>query len=305
VAGAAHLFMIRLFSILSAVWMVSVVCLGADAPRVLCFERGDSVWVALLDGTKPKKVAKGYSADISPDGTAVAFNTDEPSKGAPVRHIAIANIATGKVHVCKGLPSDNCIRPIWSPDGSQLLFQIIADGDWQLAAIKPDGTDFRYVKKADRSGHSFWSACWAPDGKSFYGQDLDSLCQFDLNGTELRKWDLHALFPRAGFSSGARLNVSQDGRTILLDADLDEDVQRNGWDGPPPSVWTLDLETKTTKQLTAKDAFCWEPYWLGSDEYVLTQALGKANATSIFRQKLGGNDRKLVIKDGRNPSVSR
>lgn len=295
----------RFFFFFPVLCIAAALSLGADAPRMLAFERGEFVWVAQFDGTKPKKVAKGYSAEISPDGTAVAYNTDELSKGLPIRYIAVANLASGKVTVCKGLPSDNAIRPIWSPDGSQILFQIIAEGDWQLATIKPDGSEFRYVKKADRPGHSFWSACWASDGKSFYAQDLDSLCQFDLNGTELRRWDLHVLFPKAGFNSGSRLQVSQDGRMILLDADLDEDVQRVGWDGPPPSIWTLDLESKAVNQLSAKDAFCWEPCWVEPDEYLLTQASGRTNATSIFRQKLGSGARKLVIKDARNASASR
>jgi TolB protein len=235
--------------------------------QMLAFERGEDVWVAKLDGSGAKKIAKGSAPDLSPDGQLLAFNTDEPSKDVPIRRIAIADVQTGKVKVVEGLPSNNCIRPIWSPDGKELLFQIITD-DWHLARVAADGFGFRFLKKAEPKGHSFWSACWAPDGKSFYCQDLDRLLQCDLKSEVLKSWDLLKLFPEAGFSSGARLDVAPDGRTMLLDADLNEETVRKGWDGPPPSLWKLDLETSKVTRLSAKGSFDWEPRWLSADEYL-------------------------------------
>jgi TolB protein len=231
--------------------LLSASSIEIGAQEFLAFERGDHVWLAKLDGSGARKIAKGAAPDLSPDGNLLAFNTDEPSKDIPIRRIAIADATNGKVKVVEGLPSNNCIRPVWSPDGSELLFQIITD-NWHLARVAADGTGFRFVKKAEPRGRSFWSACWAPDGKSFYCQDLDRLLQCDLRGDVIRTWDLHKLFPEAGFSSGARLDASSDGKTMLLDADLNEEVPRKDWDGPPPSLWKLDLETSKVTRLSAK-----------------------------------------------------
>ena len=276
----------------------------ALAQGTLAFERDEHVWVAKLDGSGAKKIGKGSAPDLSPDGRLLVFNTDEPSKDVPIRRIAIADLHSDKVKIVEGLPSTNCIRPVWSGDGKELLFQIITD-NWHIARVAADGSGFQFVKKSEPTGRSYWSACWAPDGKSFYCQDLDRLLQCDLNGGVQKTWDLHKLFPDAGFSSGARLDVAPDGRTMLLDADLNEESLRKDWDGPPPSLWKLDLETSKVTRLSAKGNFDWEPRWLSADEYLFISMSGGPSTISVYRQKLDGSGRKLVLKNARMPSAGR
>jgi TolB protein len=126
-----------------------------------------------------------------------------------------------------------------------------------------------------------------------------------LKGEVLKTWDLLKLFAEAGFSSGARLDVAPDGRTMLLDADLNEEIVRKGWDGPPPSLWKLDLETSKVTRLSAKGSFDWEPRWLSADEYLFITMPGGPSTISVYRQKLDGSGRKLVIKNARMPSAGR
>ena len=83
---------------------------------------------------------------------------------------------------------------------------------WHLALVNADGGDFRYVKKATATNDSFWSSCWAPDGRSIYMQDLDNLHQIGLDGAEIKSWKLESLIPKGSFSSGSRFAVSPDGR---------------------------------------------------------------------------------------------
>jgi TolB protein len=291
-------------TLLTSTGILIILSAGALAQGTLAFEREEHIWVAKLDGSGAKKIGKGSAPDLSPDGRLLAFNTDEPSKDTPIRRIAFADLQTGKVKVVEGLPSTNCIRPVWSPDGKELLFQIITD-NWHIARVAADGSGFRFVKKSEPTGRSYWSACWAPDGKSFYCQDLDRLLQCDLDGGVRKSWDLHKLFPEAGFSSGARLDVAPDGRTMLLDADLNEEIARKDWDGPPPSLWKLDLETSKVTRLSAKGNFDWEPRWLNADEYLFINLPVGPSPTSVYRQKLDGSGRKLVVKNARTPSAGR
>src|SRR5216683_1978790 len=80
------------------------------AQRKIAYERGENIFVADLDGTHAKKIADGALPEISPDGARVAFNTEGDAKNrpGPERHIAIADVASGKVTVLPNIPSDNC-----------------------------------------------------------------------------------------------------------------------------------------------------------------------------------------------------
>ena len=70
--------------------------------------------VANLDGTGEKKIADGIFPAISPDGIRVAFNTTEKTSDTTyARHIAVIDVATGKIDVFKDVPSDNSCYPSW------------------------------------------------------------------------------------------------------------------------------------------------------------------------------------------------
>ncbi len=270
---------------------------------MLGFERGGAVWVAKLDGTGARKIAAGSSPDISPDGTRIAFTQD--GKGAD-RNIAVAEVATGKVTALKNqIPSNNCYRAVWSPDGRQLLFNIWTDNDWHIGLVNADGTGFRYLKKTAPKGKSCHSTCWAPDGRSLYLQDFDKIYQIGIDGTELKSWTVDAFIPKGSFSSGSHFAVSPDGRTLLMDAEMDESIKRKDWDGPPPALWTLDLTTLKATRLTPKGFFAWEPCWLSAEEIIFgSQADGEKNP-SLHRMTFPGKERKLLLKNANSPSVSR
>jgi len=80
------------------------------AQRKIAYDRGGKIFVAEVGGTHSKKIAEGVWPEISPDGTRVAFNTEGDAKNrlGPERHIAIADVASGKVTVLPNIPSDNC-----------------------------------------------------------------------------------------------------------------------------------------------------------------------------------------------------
>src|SRR5438128_9321872 len=130
---------------------VAFSALSQAAQRKIAYERGENIIVADSDGTHSKKIAEGALPEISPDGTRIAFNTEGDAKNrpGPERHIAIADVASGKVTVLPNIPSDNCFGPVWSPGGSKLAFSIMADKAWQLGLVNADGSAFRFVKNAE------------------------------------------------------------------------------------------------------------------------------------------------------------
>ncbi len=168
-----------------------------------------------------KNGPKGDLPQISPDGASVAFTTNEPSDKLPVRHIAIADLATGKMNVLKSVPSDNSFGPAWSPDGKSLLFSIFTSDDWQLGFINADDTGFRIVKKAQAKDRSFYEPSWAADGKSFFCHDLDAIYRFDLDGKLIKKWAIHEIVTNGDMSSNCRLSVSPDGKASISLMDIE------------------------------------------------------------------------------------
>ena len=105
--------------------------------RHIAFERDQAVWIANLDGTGEKKIADGIFPAISPDGTRVAFNTTEKTSDTTyARHIAVIDVATGKINIFKDVPSDNSYYPSWTADGKQILFTTRPHEVWDLAVVK-------------------------------------------------------------------------------------------------------------------------------------------------------------------------
>lgn len=278
---------------------------ASDVSPRIAFERENKIWIADLDGKSAKKISDGSLPEISADGTRVAFNTDEPGAKIPIRHIAVADIATGKVTVLKDMPSNNCFGPVWSPDGKSLLFSIYMDEDWQLGLINADGTGFRIVKKTETKDHSYYSPCWAADGKSYFCHDLDAIYRFDMEGALLKKWDIHTIVENGDMNSNSRMSASPDGKSLIMDIDMDEDHNRDNWDGPPPAIWLLNLSADKAERLTRKDYFAWDPFWINSDEFIFLSQGPKENEPSLYRGSARSGNYTLVIKNGRTPSASR
>jgi TolB protein len=280
--------------------------LSNAAQRKMAFERSENIFVADLDGSHAKKIANGALPEISPDGTRVAFNTEGDAKNrhGPERHIAIVDVASGKVTVLPNIPSDNCFGPIWSPDGKQLAFSIMADKAWQLGLVNVDGSGFRFVKNAGLRPEAFGAPEWAHDGKSIFCHDLDNIYQIDLEGNVLKKWELAKILTDASMNSGDRLSISPDGNTLLMDVDCGSEHERKNWDGPQPAIEELEITADKAVRVTGKDDFVWEPFWLGPNEFLCLIQKEKENEPSIYRMSLDGKNPTLLVKHARTPSAS-
>ena len=126
---------------------------------------GQALWMANADGSNPRRLAAGFSAeanydDWSPDGSLIAI--DDPVGGRQ----GITIVPTDGTGVARtldvGMPAEGAeFRP---PDGSEILFRG-TDSGFGLYAIRPDGTGLRRLTALE--GRNEWDALffgWSPDG---------------------------------------------------------------------------------------------------------------------------------------------
>lgn len=282
--------------------------LAADVPaRKLTYEKEDGIWIADLDGSSAKKIADGQSPDLSPDGTKLAYNTVQAVGQPAHRQLAVVDLASGKTTVLKQVPSDNCMGARWSPDGRQLLFEYYVNNERRLGTVNADGTGFHDIQESEPKHKDYWGEAWAADGKSFFAEDMENLYLLDLNAKVLKKWPIATLVPKGGMSGDSRLDAAPDGKTLLMDVEMDEKERKN-WDGPPAAIWLLDLKTEKATRLTPKALYGWDCHWLEAPKSILFVSQGAEDETqSICRMSVDhqGQDCETLVKDARGPGTSR
>jgi TolB protein len=273
------------------------------AQRRIVFVRDSSIWIANLDGSKSRKLVRGADPCISPDGQKVAFTISPTGGKEAVRHIAVMELSTGSTKVFQETPSNNCFGPVWSPDGSQILFEIFVENHWRLGLLNSDGSGFRFLELPFRDS-GWWSAIWAPDGKSIYCQDLDKIYRFDLSGGLLASWEVGKIIPNSDMDSSKRLSLSDDGQRLLIDANMDDEEPPKDWAGPPPAIWLFDIPSGKATRLTPKKSYASDSCWLNQSEYLLVDSTKNEKTSSIYQASIGGGTPRRLIKNAADPSVS-
>jgi len=236
--------------------LASLSATALPADRHIAFERNNAVYVANLDGTNEKKIADGIFPAISPDGTRVAFNTVEKTSDTTyVRHMAVTDVASGKTTVFKDVPSDNSYYPSWTGDGKQILFTTRPHEVWDLVVINSDGTNFHVLRPGIQNEVTCYSPVWARDGQSVFCQDMTNIRQIGLDGAVRAQWKIEKIIPKGDMSGDGRIDVSPDGKRLLLSIDMGEESGRKDWDGPLPALWGVRSPIAKGDQVNAKKTF--------------------------------------------------
>jgi TolB protein len=292
--------MLRLFLLICTLTrLVLPEAIAAESTRHICFSRDRGVWVANLDGTNAHKIVTGDDPAISPDGVRIAYT--EPGKGS-IRHIAVIEVSSGKKVIFRNLPSDNAYGPVWSQDGQRILFNIFTENHWRLGLIGVDGSAFQFVPVPPDVTQDLFSPAWADDN-SIFAQDLTNIYQIDLNGKALAQWKISDALPNADMNSNDRMARSDDGKSFLVDADLNEEGQIKSWEGPPPAVFLFDISTGKAHKISPAKVYAWDPFWLDAGDYLFTSTIDGRHF-GIYKASLSGGKPQLVVNNASSVTVS-
>jgi len=281
-------------------WVTLSPAEGAD--RRIAFERDETVNISNLEGSVVRELSDGIFPAISPDGKFVAFTMVENIQGQSSRRLAVIEISSGARRMLSEIPSDNSYYAQWSPDGNWLLLALRSDGVWNLGVIKGDGTNFKFVKKG-YANVTFYSPCWASDGKSIFCQDTTNIYRIALDGSIQAQWQIGKIMPNGGMTGEARIDISPDGHRLLLSVDMDEEYDRKDWDGPVPALWSFDLSTGAAVRLTSKNLFAWDGCWLDDTNILFVSQRPGDKQAALYRAT--GKNLKRLIENVHRPSVSK
>jgi hypothetical protein len=71
----------------------------------------------------------------------------------------------------------------------------------------------------------YWPV-WAHDGQSVFCQDMTNIYQIGLDGVARAQWKISKIVPKGDMSGDGRIDVSPDGKRLLLSIDMGEESGR-------------------------------------------------------------------------------
>jgi TolB protein len=107
------------------------------------------IYIADYDGANPRRVTNTTTLNItpvwSPDSQAIAYTSYRPSgQFGTFQDIIVSYIQTGeRATPANGSPQRQNYLPIYSPDGSRILFTSNRDGNPEIYVMNRDGTNMR------------------------------------------------------------------------------------------------------------------------------------------------------------------
>lgn len=136
--------------------------LPAPPRGTLVYERGGTIYLAVLGGQERTLVPSGQYPRLSPDGVQVAYvgqvgNTPPQLLSIGTRTRQITAI-TDKAR--------NPALPVWSPDGRSVIFRAEVGETTELFVVEANGDNLRQITRAPTVTDGATQPAWSADGKS-------------------------------------------------------------------------------------------------------------------------------------------
>ncbi len=235
------------------------------------------------------------------DGTSIANGEDDPtaptptstlSEQATMDRIAYASNEGGNYDIyVMGLDggdkqqlTDSWFgdwRPIWSPDGTQILFHSKRDGNWEIYTMDADGENKVNITN---NGASDRFADWSPDGKKIaFQSDRDG--NIDIFIANADGSDVQNLTRTSAAEEGPRW--SADGNKIAFDRET----------GQGREIFVMNADGSGEVQLTDAARGSYYPTWSPDGSKIAFHTNRDDNKYEIYIMNGDGSDQKRLTNN--------
>jgi TolB protein len=171
------------------------------------------VFLTLLDGrpaTRPAHVADAanHSPAISPDGTKIAFTSNQGGQTGYVDVWVVNRDGTGMKNLTPNTPRSSEGAPTWSPNGQQIAFTSDRTGTNQIFIMNADGTNVQRITTSEKCDRPTWSVL------NFIAYTLEKPGGKDIAVIDLSRMQSRILTDGQG--SNEQPTVSPNGRHIAF-----------------------------------------------------------------------------------------
>jgi len=197
------------------------------------------IWITSIQpGGKPRRVASGLLPLWSPDGKYLAYYSNDKATNLQLWVLTVGTGHTEQVtHLAKGIDPDpvtymagwifEALRYSWSPDNTQLVFS---------------------SRRPAKSGSIVHGSDTAPVTERTPGRPLV------LTGNTPREWTMSGVFAHASGGLSQGIERWKNGYPVLTNAIAGQPAEVN-------QLFTVNITTKATTQLTTDDAWYFSPDW--------------------------------------------
>ena len=142
--------------------------------------RRSEIWVSKPDGSDGRAIspsnASAHTPSWSPDGTRIAFRrvgTGTKGTGGQTDQLIGIFVADAKDGAdLTQLTTTDDLQPVWSPDGTRMVFTSFRDGRSDVYVMNADGSG--QIRLTDASAYD-QAPNWSPDGSTImFDRDPDS-----------------------------------------------------------------------------------------------------------------------------------
>jgi len=172
------------------------------------------ILLTLLDGRPATRPARGpdgfanHSPAISPDGTKIAFTSNQGGQTGYVDVWVVNRDGTGARNLTPNTPRSSEGAPTWSPNGQSIAFTSDRTGTNQIFVMNADGTGVRRITFAEKCDRPTWS------NLNFIAYTLEKPGAKDIAVTDLSRMDMKVLTD--GFGSNEQPTVAPNGRHVAF-----------------------------------------------------------------------------------------
>lgn len=222
----------------------------------------NQVWVHDLETGRRRQVAPGrkVALDWSPDGKWMLYHTPTTPE-----YLFKLNMTTGETEQLTGPGSPNpdlhnTQSNRWSPDGSSILFTIVAGEPRGLALMDPDGSNARIIVPYGVRGH------WRPDGERIVYINWDT----DVDPAPRRRQIFSArpdgsdVVKLTDFPDGSSLTApvySPDGTRIAFSFQGSGSIRSE--------IFIMDADGTNVRQMTSISGSAFAPEWHPDEQRIL------------------------------------